>query len=210
MTVTNAPKRMVGSESLGGTDAEKLDASVLDFWHWAFSDLCANNLRGVFAEWLVATLLGIVPPVREFWAEYDLRTTEGVRVEVKSAAYVQTWMKEGDPPTRISFGGLRSTTWSVETGHATEPSYNSDLYVFTLQVEKSRERWNAMDLAQWRFYIVPRETLARYGARTISLATMRGSAEEVNAAHLTAREFKKRAEQMIAEISYGSAAHRNG
>lgn len=203
--MTNPLQRMDGSESLRGSGAERLDAPVLDFWQWAFSDLCANNLRGIFAEWLVAKLLDIVPPVRESWAECDLRTTEGVRIEVKSAAYVQTWTKEGDPPSRISFGGLRATTWSVETGHAPEPSYNSDLYVFTLQIEKSRERWNAMDLDQWRFYIVPRERLTRYGARTISLATTRGFAEEVNAAHLTAREFKKRVDQMIAEISYGSA-----
>jgi len=208
--MANPLKRMDGSESLRGSEAERLDAPVLDFWQWAFNDLCANNLRGVFAEWLVAKLLDIVPPVRESWAECDLRTAEGVRIEVKSSAYVQTWGKEDDPPSRISFGGLRATTWSVETGYAAEPSYNSDLYVFTIQIEKSRERWNAMDLDQWRFYIVPRETLVKYGARTLALSTMRGFAEEVNAADLTAREFRERTIQMIANISCGSAAHTDG
>ncbi len=30
------------------------------FWAWAYSNILTNNLRGVFAEFLVGTALGVV------------------------------------------------------------------------------------------------------------------------------------------------------
>ena len=34
--------------------------TVGDFWAWAFSNILTNNLRGIFAEYLVGTALGAV------------------------------------------------------------------------------------------------------------------------------------------------------
>jgi hypothetical protein len=42
-----------GSERFSG-----LDATVAEFWRWAFSDLRDNTTRGIFAEFLVAKAVG--------------------------------------------------------------------------------------------------------------------------------------------------------
>jgi hypothetical protein len=46
----------------------------VDFWRWANSDLLGNALRGVIAEYLVATDIGMTPGGRVEWAAYDLLT----------------------------------------------------------------------------------------------------------------------------------------
>lgn len=51
--------RLGGDEPFAG-----LDASVRDFWAWGFSDLRANVVRGVLAEYLVARAVGATEPVR--------------------------------------------------------------------------------------------------------------------------------------------------
>ena len=48
-------------------------------------------MRGVVAEYLVAQALGVAGGVREEWAPYDVDAPGGIRVEVKSAAYIQSW-----------------------------------------------------------------------------------------------------------------------
>ena len=82
--------RLTGPERLTGAGAEAVPGTVLEFWQWAFGDLCPNDLRGIFSEWLVAQLLGIPPGEgRSSWLAWDLRSPEGVTVEVKSGAHVQ-------------------------------------------------------------------------------------------------------------------------
>lgn len=59
-------------------------------------------MRGVLAEFIVAQALRIDMTVgREEWAAYDLHTADGVTVEVKSAAYVQSWAQRR--PSSILF-----------------------------------------------------------------------------------------------------------
>ena len=38
----------------------QLDATptLLDFWRWAFSDICDDDIKGILAEWMMGTLLG--------------------------------------------------------------------------------------------------------------------------------------------------------
>ena len=69
-----------------------LGFDLLDFWQWSASNLVDNAARGAVAEYLVARALGIASNgIREGWAPFDLTTASGVKVEVKSAAYVQSW-----------------------------------------------------------------------------------------------------------------------
>src|SRR5262252_1100889 len=77
-----------GNEPFSGTDLR-----LGDFWRWAFSDLVSNVTRSTLAEFLVATAVGDSRPVREEWADFDVLTPAGVRVEVKSSAYLQTWFQ---------------------------------------------------------------------------------------------------------------------
>ena len=81
--------------TLGGNDT---GISVSEFWSWAYSDLLNNTLRGVLAEFLVKKSFSFLPPPRKIlrtdWTPYDLTSPSGRRIEVKSAAYLQSWTED--------------------------------------------------------------------------------------------------------------------
>ena len=160
-----------------------------DFWRWAFSDLSEDYLKGFFAEWMVAVLLGL--PVQDShrleFLRYD-HDTGAKRIEVKSTARWQSWKildeegkprstpkKPATPDTKIRFQGLRTD----------DGMYNADIYVFCFQNEADLERWNAFDLAQWEFYVLHRAELSRLGTKTIGLKRLRRLSPK-----LTARELQ--------------------
>ncbi len=49
--------RVDPEDSVVGLEDEQV--RVRDFWRWAFSDLCDDDLKGWYAEWIVSILLGI-------------------------------------------------------------------------------------------------------------------------------------------------------
>jgi hypothetical protein len=104
-----APSFMTGNEGIDGTGA-----TLRDFWAWSMSDLRANTVRSSLAEFLVARAVGADhrPPVE--WDSYDVLTPDGVRVEVKCGAYLQTWAQS--QLSTVTFGGLKARTWSAEEG----------------------------------------------------------------------------------------------
>jgi hypothetical protein len=65
--------------------------TLLDFWNWAYSDLCDDDIKGVFAEWLVYRLLGVQSGRRISWANSDVVTDGNVTLEVKSSSFWQSW-----------------------------------------------------------------------------------------------------------------------
>lgn len=87
-------KRLSGQGTLHGTGLDLHDAAIMDFWRWAFGNLLNNDIRGVFAEWLVAKVLEIPLAVRQSWRGWDLETPEGIKIEVKASAYLQEWPTE--------------------------------------------------------------------------------------------------------------------
>ena len=132
------------------------DFDLEGFWRWTGSDLLSNATRGVLAEYLVARALGIdvSTGVRDEWGAYDLCSPEGVKVEVKSSAYLQSWHQRG--PSAVSF--------SVRKTRAIDPNTNAvdiamrrqaDVYVFALLAHTDKATVEPMDLAQWQFYVVP-------------------------------------------------------
>ncbi|MGO9763775.1 MAG: hypothetical protein ACLP1Q_21185 [Solirubrobacteraceae bacterium] len=84
-------------------------SSVLDFWRWAFSDLRTNIVRGVLAEYLVARAVGGPSPLREAWDNWDVTTATGIKVEVKSSAYLQSWNQR--KLSAITLSGLTGREW---------------------------------------------------------------------------------------------------
>ena len=85
------PQRKTGQECFHQGD-KAVTFNLTDFWRWSCSDLISNTARGVLAEFIVARALGLAEDgVRDEWARFDLCTPEGVKVEVKSAAYIQSW-----------------------------------------------------------------------------------------------------------------------
>jgi hypothetical protein len=180
-----------GEETLAGLESTS-DATMLDFWRWGYSSLLFNDTRGVFGEWMVAKLLGIDPLPRDSWAAYDLVTPSGVRIEVKTTAYLQAW-NPNTPSKTLTYTRLKGQAWTVKTDYASAATYNADLYVFCLQTETDPARWNALDLAQWRFFLLTQEHLAARDSRSITLSALRKCTQE-----LTASEFQHEAHALIA------------
>jgi hypothetical protein len=56
----------------------------------------------VLAEFIVATALGVADQLRNDWGPYDLLTPDGIKIEVKSPAYLQSWHQENF--STITFG----------------------------------------------------------------------------------------------------------
>ena len=173
--------RLTGHERLYGSNAVPGDAMILDFWRWAFSNLQMDDVRGIFAEWMVAKLLGIPTKVRGVWDAYDLIAPNGVRIKVKAAAYLQSWT-QGARLSQIVFSGLKGHQRNAQAHpYAEAATYHADLYVFCVQVKKKPEGWDALDLAQWRFYTVTGAEIALLGKKNISLGKLRRLCTEMRA-----------------------------
>ena len=188
---------MSGSATLlANGPADLAHLSITDFWSWAFSDLCDDDLKGIFAEWLVVRLIGHESVRRVSWANSDIILTDGLRVEVKATAFWQSWKFIGEdeamkPKTDwfpisderdIKFSGLRSRSSLGVIDSKEAPRYNSDMYVFYFQHERDVERWNALDLSQWEFYIVTCKDLTALHTSSISLRKLRQVQQPISAA----------------------------
>lgn len=154
------PRKLLGQECLS-TATDDPDDTVASFWSWAFSDLVSNTLRGVFAEWLVARALGLDVHLREEWTAHDL-TFEGLAIEVKSSAYLQTWAQA--KLSRPGFDVRPTHAWSAESGFGATCRRQADVYVFALLDERDPSRLDPLDVAQWRFFVLLTSVLdARVG-----------------------------------------------
>ena len=84
-------KKLDGAETFKNAEGSPLvSADIFDYWSWAYSDIVGNTTRGALAEFIVARAIGSEPAVRNDWAAYDLETPSGIKVEVKSSAYLQS------------------------------------------------------------------------------------------------------------------------
>jgi len=130
-----------------------------EFEAWACGDLLANTTRGLLAEYIVATAVGTLKTKRVEWDKYDL-TIDGIGVEVKSAAYVQSW--EQTRPSVISFDIGPKTGWDASTNtYAASPGRSADVYVFCLLNGTDRHHVDPLDVEQWKFYVLPTSVLNR-------------------------------------------------
>jgi len=148
-------KKLEGAEIFKNAEGSPLAAAdILDYWSWAYSDIVVNTNRGALAEFIVARAIGSEPSVRIDWAAYDLDTPSGIKVEVKSSAYLQSWHQ-----TSISkpiFSIRKAREWSPETNKLNEELLrHSDVYVFCLLAYRGdKNLLDPMDLSQWEFYVV--------------------------------------------------------
>ncbi len=146
------PRRRGGAEALIRTNDTPC-ATVADYWTWSSSDLVSNVERGVFAEFLVTVALGQGDGVRDPCATYDVKTADGVAVEVKSASYLQRWAQKELTP--IEFGIAPSTKWDPQTNRFVGTRRRQgDVYVFCLLAHEDQATINPLDLAQWRFFVL--------------------------------------------------------
>ena len=143
-------------------DGSDLDFNLLDFWQWSTSDLVNNATRGILAEYIVARALGVpTNETRDFWAPYDLVTPDGIKVEVKSSSYVQSWAQSR--LSSIGFGISPSRAWDYESGEFDgEYKRQSDVYVFALLAHREKPKVNPMNLDQWKFYVLSTAALNQH------------------------------------------------
>ena len=158
---------LTGDEAFSGMDG----ATVLDFWRWAMSDLRTNTLRGIVAEFLVTRAVGSPSIRRVEWDPYDVVTADGIRVEVKCAAYLQAWRQQR--LSRIAFSGLTARLLDENLGnYPGTRAYNSDVYVFAVQTVVRHEVFDVLDTRQWDFYVASRAAVAATKQRSLSLAAV--------------------------------------
>lgn len=151
--------RTVKGNCSSDEDSAMTHLNKQEFLAWAYDDLLANTTRGLLAEYIVAKALGIFDTKRVEWDEVDLRV-DGIGVEVKSAAYVQSW--EQTRPSVIEFGIRPAKGWDARTNtYAANAQRSADVYVFCLLNGTDRERVDPLDLAQWTFYVLPTSELNR-------------------------------------------------
>lgn len=146
--------RKTGAERFCCGDRE-MDFTLLDFWQWADSDVLGNTSRGRIAEFIVARALGLgITDVQNEWEPFDLKTPDGIKVEVKSAAYVQSWFQK--KLSQISFVVPPRRGWDAETNKVEqEVKRHADVYVLALLVHQDKSSINPLDLSQWEFYVIP-------------------------------------------------------
>ncbi len=144
--------RKTGSEPLTHL-GRSIGHSVLDFWRWSVSDLVSNATRGVLAEFIVGAALGVdFSRVRDEWQAWDLTAPNGLKIEVKSAAYVQSWAQRDH--SKISFSIKGSKPANFKKDEVVEAVRHSDVYVFCLLAHKEANTLDPLALEQWRFYVV--------------------------------------------------------
>jgi len=136
--------------------------TLLDFWKWSVSDVLNNVTRGRLAEFIVGTAVGINPKIlREEWDSYDLTTDEGIKIEVKSASYIQSWSQKELSSIIFSIKPVRH--WDAETGvQSKEPKRHADIYVFCLLKHLFQSTIDPLKMEQWDFYILSTYQLDNY------------------------------------------------
>jgi len=150
-----------------------LHVAVLDFWRWSGSDLLSNAQRGVLAEYLVGLALSCITGVRTEWDPWDL-VVGGVKVEVKSSAFVQSWDQR--KPSKARFDIKRTRIYDPKAASwVGEPRRHADIYVFALLSHRLKETIDPLDVSQWEFFVVPTAALDRDlgNAKTVGLAVLK-------------------------------------
>ena len=166
-------------------EGQAVGASLQDFWAWGYSDLINNTQRGALAEFIVAQAIGVANTVRVDWTPWDLTTPSGIKVEVKSAAYIQSWSQAG--PSKITFGVARRRGVVGDSGVLdNDPRHHADVYVFAHLAEIDQTVIDPLDLDQWEFYVVPTSVLEqrKRSQHSITLPSLRRLAKELTWAQL--------------------------
>ncbi len=97
--------------SLNGT---WLNYNLRDFWRWSVSDILSNATRGRLAEFIVGTAIGLSPEdIRDEWGAWDLTSDDGIKIEIKSASFIQSWIQRKF--SSISFSIKPTLYWDSET-----------------------------------------------------------------------------------------------
>jgi len=185
------PKRKTGKENLT-YNKNNQKASLIDFWKWSSSDLLSNATRGVLAEFIVAMTLNQHKRIRTEWEPYDFESKEGIKIEVKSAAYIQSWSQKDY--SKIIFTIRPTRAWDPATNKLQqEIKRQADIYVFALLKHLDTETINPLDLNQWTFYLLSTKRIdeSMPTAKTLSLKKLK-SMDPIECSYKRLRQYIKK------------------
>ncbi len=150
------PLDLKSGDEFFGSHGDSAGFKLSDYWRWSGSDLMSNTQRGVIAEFLVARAMGVGDSPRLEWGWFDLESRDGKKIEVKSAAYYQSWPQE--KPSVIRFDiAPRMWFWDPVTNISESvepPERRCDAYVFCLFGDPAVSNPDPLDLEQWSFYVI--------------------------------------------------------
>ena len=154
--------------------AENMTENLLSFWQWSNSDILGNVARGVLAEYIVALAAGCeTTKPRVEWGDYDLETPDGIKIEVKSSAYLQSWKQE--ELSNISFRIKRTVSDTITTEDGKKRKRRADIYVFCVLKHQEIQTIDPLNLAQWNFYVLATKALNEktLTQQTIALSSLK-------------------------------------
>jgi hypothetical protein len=156
-----------GSECFAG-----LDATVADFWRWAFSDLRDNTTRGILAEFLVAKAVGDERLLRIGWDNFDAQAPSGTTIEVKCSAFLQSWTQKRH--SELMFGRLSAREFdAARNEYSVDARVRADVFVFAVQTQREPAAYDVLDISHWEFWVASASTIRERAGKTVGIGWVR-------------------------------------
>lgn len=153
MIATMQTQKKTGDEPFTG-----MPHTLREYWAWAHSDIASNAERGKLAEYIVHCAVKSPSPFRTEWDAFDVLSEEGIKIEVKCSAYLQTWTQRQF--SNIQFDIAPRKAWDAKTNlYAENKRRSADVYVFCLFACQDAEHADPLDLSQWEFYVLGTQVL---------------------------------------------------
>jgi hypothetical protein len=149
-----------------------LDATVAEFWRWAFSDLRDNTTRGILAEFLVAKAVGDERSLRVGWANFDVQAPDGTAIEVKCSAYLQSWPQQR--PSKLVFGRLIGREFDAALNvYSVDARVRADVFVFAVQTQREPAAYDMLDISHWQFWVAGANTIREWAGKSVGISWVR-------------------------------------
>jgi hypothetical protein len=168
------PSRSVDLPLLTGDESLLPGVTVRDFWAWALGDLRLNANRGMLAQFLTAKAVGDPRPRDDGWGDFDVLTPDGIKVEVKSSGYLQSWAQKA--PSKLVFSGLKARSWDASTGYCPEATFRADVYVFAVHTCTDPSVYDPLDLTAWEFWVLQATVIRRLNQKTLTHSRLKALA----------------------------------
>ena len=161
--------------------------------------LIDNVYRGDYVETLIFFALGKGWKVIGGWGGWDLEREDGIRLEVKQSAALQSWHAAASAgktsPARFDIaprGGYYTDSTDAGVWREVDtPVRSADIYIFAWHPKKDPDTADHRRAEQWEFYVVPESKLPPKPqgtkTQTISPGTAKNLAVAVTYAELAAR-----------------------
>ena len=144
--------------------------------------LVNNAFRGTLVE---AMLAQVLEPEWNWcsaeWASHDFENAEGVKLEVKQSAALQSWHTEGFPPNRGRFDiAKRKARWEGAK-RIDEGGRYANLYIFAWHPVIDPDLADHRQSGQWLFHVARAEDLPNQKSIALSRIQAISSAVDVRA-----------------------------